>query len=100
MNQSLSLTGEFIQEKVRNSKPSVSVSRPGRHVRYRHRYRIQPKRKFSNDRSRVVIHKSFGPPTNNRSAKENRSINTGHDLHSVRYFIYYLMCHLFVSVFQ
>jgi hypothetical protein len=87
MHQSLSSAEGLIQKQVRYSKPSVSVSRPGRNLRYSRHLSFQAERIFSHHRSRLVIHASIRPPKKIRSATENQSIDSDHDLHSVRYSI-------------
>ncbi len=85
LNQSLASNEGLIREDIRHSQPSVSHL--GKQIRYSRHLFFQSKRISLNGRSRVVIHTSIQAPTTKLRPKENQTINSDHDLHSVRHFI-------------
>jgi hypothetical protein len=98
ISQSLTPNEGLTKRNIRYSQSSVPSLE--RHVRYSRHLSFQHKRIPSNRRSRLVIHATIHSPTNNRRLKGSKSIDSDHELHSVRYFIYNLIHYLFISIFN
>ncbi len=100
INQSFASNEGLIKENSRylqSSAPTLERHVPSsRHLSFQHKWIP------SNGRSRLVIYATIHSPTNNRRSKGSKSINSDHELHSVRYFftIFLQWCRIYTYSFN